>query len=238
MSREWQPGSVSREENEPWPGAAGSWAPHRPRRRGLRGAAVEENSTIAPSEKSVKQFVKLTCGRSREAVGNCALRFADREVKAASRAQRGRSNAERLERVTRDRTIEPDGRWKQDADSPRSAGLSSAMPHSPARLRQRPAWRERPLLWPRARSQTRSDLEVAHATFLRLSASSSTARPQAAKTAARSLSSTTHTRCFSYGVVWRVNARGLAGGSQMRHEASRGEHLARRRVPPLVPLAA
>ncbi len=107
-----------------------------------------DDSAIEKKRQAVCE--RLTCGRSREAVGNCALRFADREVKAASRAQRGRSNAERLERATRDRTIESDGRWKQDADSPRGAGRSSAMPHSPARLRQRHAWRERPLLWPRA----------------------------------------------------------------------------------------
>ena len=63
VSREWQPGSALREENEPWPEAAGSWAPHRSIRRRLRDATVEENSTIAPSQNIVKRFLpsRVTC---------------------------------------------------------------------------------------------------------------------------------------------------------------------------------
>ena len=55
-------------------------------------------------------MAKLTRGRSPKAVDNCAGRFAVRAVKAVSRAQRGRSNAERLERANANRTIESDGR--------------------------------------------------------------------------------------------------------------------------------
>jgi len=84
------------------------------------------------------------------------------------------------------------------------------------------AWRERPQPWPRARSQTRSDLVVAHATFLRLSASSPPPRPRAAKSAARSVSSTTSTRYFSYSVIWRVNATTSSRVGQTKHGTSRG----------------
>ena len=63
---------------------------------GCASATVEENSTIAPSDSMrVKSHV-------RRAVDNGAHRFADRAVKAASRAQRGRSEAERLERAIRE----------------------------------------------------------------------------------------------------------------------------------------
>ncbi len=48
---------VCREKNEPWPWTAGSCAPHRAIRRELRGAAIEEDLTIAPSRNGVKQFV-------------------------------------------------------------------------------------------------------------------------------------------------------------------------------------
>jgi hypothetical protein len=80
-------------------------------RRGMRGATVEENPTITPAQGVVKQFVRGS--REGALVGPSligALRFADREVKAVSRAQRGRSNAERLERANANRTIESDGR--------------------------------------------------------------------------------------------------------------------------------
>ena len=124
---------------------------------------------------------------------------------------RGRSEAERLERATRE--------LQNEARRP----LLSRRTHSSSHdARSLAAWRERPQSWPRARSQTRSDLVVAHATFLRLSASSSTTRPRTARTAARSLSSTTHTRCFSYGVVSRDNATRLSRVSQARHGTSRG----------------
>ena len=43
------------------------------------------------------------------AVDNCRMRLADDAVKAASRAQRGRSNAKRLDRSDANRTIECDG---------------------------------------------------------------------------------------------------------------------------------
>ena len=170
------------------------------------------------------------------AVGNCALRFADREVKAASRAQRGRSNAERLERATRDRTIEPDGRWKQDADSPRGAGLSSAMPHSPARLRQRPPWRERPLPWPRARSQTRSNLVVAHATFLRLSASSTDGSSAGGKNR-RPLAILDNSHSLFQLLEWSEGSmpRTEPGAAETRHEASRGNTSRGGAFPPWFP---
>jgi hypothetical protein len=48
--------------------------------------------------------------RPPKAVDNCAVRFGVRAVKAVSRAQRGRSNAERLDRANANRTIRPDGR--------------------------------------------------------------------------------------------------------------------------------
>jgi hypothetical protein len=49
------PRSESR-ENESWPGAADSCAPHRSMWRGLRVATGEENSTIPPSLRVVKGF--------------------------------------------------------------------------------------------------------------------------------------------------------------------------------------
>jgi hypothetical protein len=83
-------------------------------------------------------------------------------------------------------------------------------------------WRERPQPWPRARSQTRPDLVVAHATVLRLSASSPAAGPRAADTAARSLSSTTHTSDLIYGAVWTVDATRLRRVGATRHGTGRG----------------
>src|SRR4029450_3896438 len=46
---------------------------------------------------------------------------------------------------------------------------ADAIWNSPPPAEAETAWRERPLLWPRARSQTRSDLVVVHATVLRSS---------------------------------------------------------------------
>jgi hypothetical protein len=124
----------------------------------------------------------------------------------------GEGNLPRLPDTARTRTAP----WS--ATAPR---CRDAHPRSHA-ARPLPAWRERPQPWPRARSQTRSDLVVAHATFLRLSASSPTARPRAAKSAARSMSSTTPTRYFSYGVVWRVDATESRRVGQTKHGTSRG----------------
>lgn len=99
------------------------------------------------------------------------LRFADRAVKAASRAQRGRSNTERLERAGR----ELHNRVRRPMNTTQTpcafADCSVGLWKSPCSTEAATAWRERPLLWPRARSQTRPDPVVAHATVLRLTAS-------------------------------------------------------------------
>jgi hypothetical protein len=76
-------------------------APHRAMRRGLREAAVEENSTIAPWMLVVKRFSW--------AVDNSLSEVCERAVKAASRAQRGRSNAERLDGADANFIIDVDG---------------------------------------------------------------------------------------------------------------------------------
>ena len=57
------------------------------------------------------------------AVDNCRMRLAAGAVKAASRAQRGRSNAKRLERADANLTIEIDGHTDRQVDL---AGICSA----------------------------------------------------------------------------------------------------------------
>jgi hypothetical protein len=69
--------------------------------RKLRVAAVDESSRVAPSPGVVKRL-------SRWAVDNCDPRFAVGAVKADSRAQRGRSEAQRLEGDNANRTMESD----------------------------------------------------------------------------------------------------------------------------------
>lgn len=66
-----------------------------------RRATVNENSKIALSMHVVKWVSR--------AVDSCAFEVCVRGVKAASRAQRGRSNAERLDRADANRTIGVDG---------------------------------------------------------------------------------------------------------------------------------
>jgi len=70
--------------------------------RKLRVAAVDESSRVAPSPGVVKRL-------SRWAVDNCDPRFAAGAVKADSRAERGRSEAQRLEGDNAKRTMESDG---------------------------------------------------------------------------------------------------------------------------------
>jgi hypothetical protein len=78
---------------------------------------------------------------------------------------RGRSKAKRLERATR----EPHNWFRRPIELDTDSGLCYWLhPSRKSRLvgsaEAETAWRERPHLWPRARSQTRSDLVVAHAT--------------------------------------------------------------------------
>jgi hypothetical protein len=70
--------------------------------RKLRVAAVDESSRVAPSAGVVKSV-------SEWAVDNCDPRFAAGALKADSRAQRGRGEAERLEGDNASRTMECDG---------------------------------------------------------------------------------------------------------------------------------
>ena len=88
-------------------------APHRAMRRGLRCATSEDDLTIARPMPVVKRFANrrahLMPSPSTRAVDNCHARLADCAVKAASRAQRGRSNAKRLDRADANLTIELDG---------------------------------------------------------------------------------------------------------------------------------
>jgi hypothetical protein len=71
-----------------------------------RRATVNENSKIALSMLVVKWVSRAWVSR---AVDSCAFEVCVRGVKAASRAQRGRSNAERLDRADANLTIGVDG---------------------------------------------------------------------------------------------------------------------------------
>ena len=70
-------------------------------RRKLRLAAVDESSRVAPPPRVVKSLSA--------AVDNYDPRFAAGAVKADSRAQRGRSEAERLDGDNAKRTVDGDG---------------------------------------------------------------------------------------------------------------------------------
>ena len=70
-------------------------------RRKLRVAAVDESSRVALPPRVVKSLSA--------AVDNCDPRFAAGAVKADSHAQRGRSEAERLDGDNAKRTVEGDG---------------------------------------------------------------------------------------------------------------------------------
>jgi hypothetical protein len=74
-----------------------------------RRATVDENSTIALSVHVVKWYSR--------AVDNCAFEVCVRAVKAGSRAQRGRSNAQRLDGADANLTIGVDGLRHGFADS-------------------------------------------------------------------------------------------------------------------------
>jgi len=150
------PRSESR-ENESWPGAADSCAPHRSIWRDCGAATVEENSTIPPLPRVVK-------GLERVAVVIVDQRFASARSGPTAAPMRGRRKAKRLERATREPHNRSDGpsKWTQ------IWACYSLHPSRESRLvgsaDAETSWRERPHLWPRARSQTRSDLVVAHAT--------------------------------------------------------------------------
>jgi hypothetical protein len=78
-------------------------APHRAMRRGRAGRSRQEHSNDIAGDFERQE--------APEGVNNFFQRgFADDAVKAVSRAQRGRSEAERLERVAADLTIAVDGR--------------------------------------------------------------------------------------------------------------------------------
>jgi hypothetical protein len=121
-------------------------------------ATVEENSTIPPSPRVVKELERVAV-----VVAIKGSRVARSRPTAAR--MRGRSKAKRLERATR----EPHNRFRRPIEVDTDSGLVSGdIPRGSlgwlVQLRQRQSWRERPHRWPRARSQARSDLVVAHAT--------------------------------------------------------------------------
>jgi len=95
------PRSESR-ENESWPGAADSCAPHRSIWRGCGPATVEENSTIPPSPRVVKGLERVAV-----VIAIKGSRIARSRPTAAR--MRGRSKAKRLERATR----EPHNRFRR-----------------------------------------------------------------------------------------------------------------------------
>ena len=108
-----------------------------------RGAAVEENLTIAPSIYRVKQVcARLTCGRSREAVDNCArgsrTRGQGRGPRGGSqrgtRGSAGGATRSALSARPANRTIEVRRPMETGCRFSARAGMSSATPHSPARL--------------------------------------------------------------------------------------------------------
>ena len=87
---------------------------HIGRRGGGCGAQpAKDDFTIAPPMRGVKKFTSSPCVSMRTlfvwAVDNCRMRLADGAVKAVSRAQCGRSNAERLDRADANFTIGLDG---------------------------------------------------------------------------------------------------------------------------------
>jgi len=128
-----------------WGGVAGS-------------ATVEENSTIPPSPRGVKGLERVAV-----VIAIKVSRIARSRPTAAR--MRGRSKAKRLERATR----EPHNRFRRPIEVDTDSGACYWLhPSRKSRLvgsaEAETAWRERPHLWPRARSQTRSDLVVAHAT--------------------------------------------------------------------------
>jgi hypothetical protein len=99
------PRSESRED-ESWPGAADSCAPHRSMWRGCGAATVEENSTIPPSPRVVK-------GLEREAVVIAIKGSRIARSRPTAARMRGRSTAKRLERATR----EPHNRFRRPIES-------------------------------------------------------------------------------------------------------------------------
>ena len=117
-----------------------------------RVAAADERSRVAPSPGVVKRFSV--------AVDNCHPRFAAGAVKADSRAQRGRSEAERLEGDNADRTMESDGppnragferQCCRRSNTANHGGTGLRSPPSSVRpgarstsVRSKTAWRERP----------------------------------------------------------------------------------------------
>ena len=88
-------------------------ASHRAMRRRLRCATGEDDLTIALPMRVVKRFVNRCADLMPSpfiwAVDKCRARLADGAVKAASRAQRGRSNAKRLDLADANLTIGLDG---------------------------------------------------------------------------------------------------------------------------------
>ena len=86
--------------------------------------------TIAPPMRVVKRFARFV-NRCADwissaftwAVDNCRTRLADGAVKAPSRAQRGRSNAQRLDRADANLTIGLDGPQTDGIDPPAFAAV-------------------------------------------------------------------------------------------------------------------
>jgi len=107
------PRSESR-ENESWPRAADSCAPHRSIWRGCGPATVEENSTIPPSPRVVKGLERVAV-----VIAIKGSRIARSRPTAAR--MRGRSKAKRLERATR----EPHNRFRRPIEVDTDSGLAT-----------------------------------------------------------------------------------------------------------------
>jgi len=136
---------------------------------GAASAAGEDDQTVAPSLTVVKHVCVA-------AVDSCQKRIAIRAVKAASRAQRGRSAIEdagsalgargvvsRTMTARRPKILT----WISTRSTlPPCTNLTTTFP-----AETQTAWRERPPRWPQAWQTMGSKTVVAHATVLRLTAS-------------------------------------------------------------------
>jgi hypothetical protein len=119
----------------------------------------KDDFTIAPPMRVVKSS-RIPCVSIRTlflwAVDNCRMRLADGAVKAVSRAQRGRSNAERLDRADANFTIGLDGPRTDKVDLAGICGVFSGPLHSRERrgigarvsFASRRFWRCDRMVWP------------------------------------------------------------------------------------------
>ena len=129
-------------ENESWPGAADSCAPHRSIWRGCGPATVEEKSRLPPSPRVVKGFERMAVvtaikgsriARSRPTAARCAGGAKRSALSARLATAQSVPTAHRSGTQSR-------GLRRATSRKPRLVGSAEA----------ETAWRERPHLWPRA----------------------------------------------------------------------------------------